>query len=371
MAERTGRPTWAPRLVTLLLAPLACYLAYQLGLAFGPAQQSGSAEPKPIVTRLGSGLEIAAADLDLGEVWEDPDFVRSVTITNRGDRSAMVLDLSGGCECTAIAPRSFTLRHGESQQIQVRIDLTHRFPHQFGADRRELALNLHPVLKESGVSAGAWTITGVIQSRVSLESRGVAFGDLCGQGGPPVTRKMRATAHVPLAGLEATLTPENGTATVHPVADQPNRYDIRVTPNPSLPRGPFRFPVALTAVLSDGRRVRCASFTVDGEMGSPARVVPDPVLLGEHLVGCTANAVVTVQFPTPGWVVDRVEAEHSDTMVTPTDPLNGRPTYCIAQPITKPGDQVCQMRVVARHPGGRIESLTATVLWHGSQRKDD
>jgi hypothetical protein len=193
-----GRPSFRRGLLVVLAVP-ACYLAYQLGVIVSAAggrpasdsRQDGSRTP------LVSGLEVAASDLDVGEVWEDPNFVRPVTITNRAGRPVEVMELRGGCECTAAEPRSFVLGPGESWRVEVKIDLTHRYPHQFGVERRELSVGLHPFLKDRGATAEGWKVTGVIKSRVSLEGRGIEFGDTCGQGGPPVTRKMRATAHVP------------------------------------------------------------------------------------------------------------------------------------------------------------------------------
>lgn len=314
------------------------------------------------------GLEAAAEDLDFGEAWEDPEFVRTVTLTNRTDREVRVTGLTGGCECTSVEPQAFALAPGASQQIRVKIDLTHRYPHQFGIDRRELAVSVYPRFADRGAAAGGWTLRGVVKSRVSVDGRELAFADLCGQG-ESVTRAMKATAHVPLANLEATCPADKATVSVVPSAKRPGGYDVRVTPNPDLPLGPFRFDVALTATLPDGAKHRCVAFAVAGEMRSPVRVIPDPVLLGERPVGETAEATVSVRFPA-GWSVDRVETERSDTRVSPTEPLDGRPTYRISQLISKQGDGTCQVRFVCRKPDGQLETIPATVRWYGEPRAE-
>jgi hypothetical protein len=357
------------RVVFVVLAVPACYLAYQLGVIVSAAGgRTGDATKADAARHKINGLEVAASDLDIGEVWEEPNFVRPVTITNRADRPVEVVDLRGGCECTAVEPRSFALGPGESQRVQVRIDLTHRYPHQFGVERREISLGLFPHLKERGATAAGWTITGGVKSRVSLEGRGIEFGDTCGQGGPPVTRKMRATAHVPLAGLDASCPAEMATVGVRRVGES-GQYHVTVTPNPSLPLGPFTFEVALTATLPDGSKFACSSFRVGGEMRSPVRVVPDPVLFGEHAVGATAEAFVSVRFPAASWSVDRVETELSETSVTPADPIDGRPAYRITQPVTKAGDRNCVVRFVVRKPDGKLETVPATLRWHGESAR--
>lgn len=310
------------------------------------------------------------SDLDLGEVWEDPEYVRDLTICNRGSQSVQVNGMRGGCECTAVNPQAFTLAPGASQQVRVKIDLTHRTPHQFGVDRRELALTIHPTFADRGIAAEGWAIRGVIKSRVSVDGRELAFGDTCGQG-ESVTRTMKATAHVPLAALEATAPSDKATVSVVPAPKRPGGYDIPVTPNPDLPLGPVRFDVALTATMSDGAKHRCVAFGVYGEMRSPVRIISDPVLLGEHPVGSTPEAVVSVRFPAASWSVDRIETEHPDTRVIPTDKLDGRPAYRISQPISKPGDGTCQVRFVCRKPNGQLETMPATLQWYGHTRREE
>ena len=50
---------------------------------------------------------------------------------------------------------------------------------------------------DRGIASDGWALRGVVKSRVSVDGRELAFGDQCGQG-KPVTRVMKATAHVPL-----------------------------------------------------------------------------------------------------------------------------------------------------------------------------
>lgn len=299
-----------------------------------------------------------------------PEFVHRLTIRNPGKQMVRVVNMQGGCECTSVEPRAFTVPPGGLQQVAVKIDLTHRYPFQFGVDRRELALTVHPAFEGRGIAAEAWTIRGVVKSRVSVDGRELTFADICGQG-EAATRSMKATAHVPLANLEATAPPDKATVSVVPAPKRPGGYDVRVTPNPDLPLGPFQFEVALTATMPDGVKYRCVSFRVTGEMGSPVRVVPNPVLLGEHSVGSMAEAIVSIRLPSSGWTIDRVETELSNTTVTRGPPLDDRPSFTIAQPISKPGDGTCQIRFVCRKPNGQLETMPATVRWYGAPRAEE
>jgi hypothetical protein len=313
---------------------------------------------------------VSAADLDFGEAWEHPEFVRELTLRNRNSHTVRVAKIHGGCECLSVNPSGFDLGPGESRVVQVKLDLTHRYPYQFGVELRELAVTIHPEFAGRGIAAEAWKVRGVVKSRVSVDGRELAFADLCGQG-EAVTRAMKATAHVPLANLEANAPPDKAAVAVIPAPKRPGGYDIRVTPRPDLPLGPFQFDVALTAITPDGAKHRCVAFRVTGEMRSPVRIIPDTVLMGEHPVGATAESTVSIRFPGPGWTVDRVETELVNTIVTRAPSLDDRPTYRIAQTIPKSGDGWCQVRFVCRKPDGQLETVPAAVRWRGERRTEE
>ncbi len=121
----------------------------------------------------------------------------------------------------------------------------------------------------------------------------------------------------------------------------------------------------MNAVTPDGVKHRCVAFRVSGEMRSPVRVVPDIVLLGEHPVGAISESIVSIRFPTEAWLLNRIETEHTDTRVLPTEPLDGHPAYRILQPITNPSDGTCQVRFVCTKPNGQLETVTTTLRWYG------
>ena len=92
------------------------------------------AEPKPVMP-----LEVDAAALDVGEVWEDSRFEWSVPVTNR---SAGVLHLQrwqASCDCLGIEPAATDFQPGETKTAKVRVNLTKWLdpkssgPHPLGA----------------------------------------------------------------------------------------------------------------------------------------------------------------------------------------------------------------------------------------------
>lgn len=354
-------------LISVFVGIPACYAAYSAGVALAPQSpgRRAATTPQTDSQRPINGLCVDAADLDFGEVWEDPHFVRTLIVRNTGSHAVVVSNMQGSCECTAVEPVAFRIAPGGEQRVAVKIDLTHRFPYHFGMDLREISVRVFPTFADRGAAAESWAVHGVVKSRVSVDGRDLAFGDLCGQGGPAVTRAMKATAHVPLVAVEATAPADKATVRVVPAPKRPGGYDVRVTPNPDLPLGPFQFEVQLTATMPDGAKYKCVGFRVQGETRSPVRVIPDQVLLGEHPTGITTEATVSVQFPGAGWSVDRVETERTDTVVTAAPSLDNRPTYRVSQLIAKPGDHTAQVRFVCRKPNGQFETVPATVRWYG------
>jgi len=364
-AECPGGAAGWRRVLTLILAVPACLLAYQLGLALRPPNTADRSNSSPPL-RLSSGLEAELKGLEVGEVWEDPSYQTIVVVKNRADHRIEVSDLSGSCACTLVEPRSFTLNPGEEVSIRVTIDLTHRFPHQFGVERRELSIDLRPTLRDRGVTADGWRVTGVIRSRVSLDSRDLAFMDLCQEDGPPVSRRMGLTAHVPLTALRAEVPPGVATAQVVPVAEQPGRYHVVVTPNTHMPRGPFRFKVILTAELPDGRVLRVSEFPVEGEIAPPVRVAPDCTDLGDQPVGTKAETVVTVILPQGAeWSVGRVDSAAANTTIKSGPIVDGNPTYLVSYPIDQVGRRSTQVRFLAVRTNGASELVTAQVRANG------
>jgi hypothetical protein len=184
--------------------------------------------------------------------------------------------------------------------------------------------------------------------------------------GPAVSRKVRATAHVPIDRLDASAVPDLAVARVESVADNPGQYCIIVSPRPDLPVGPFRFDVQVRAVTADAVVHPGASIEVSGEMQSPCRVFPRLILLGEHTILDCAEADMTVWLPANGWGIDRIETDSPDTSVSRAGVgPDGGMGLRVTQRIARAGDQVAAIRIVVHTPDGQTEVLPVEVRYHG------
>src|SRR5579875_1916054 len=100
-----------------------------LGASFGGAYWAGlaarNAEQLPPMEVI-EGLAVAAADLDLGEVWEEKDIAWRLPIRNQTEGRIEIHDLVQTCGCTDIKPRRLSIAAGETATVDLTLDLTHR-----------------------------------------------------------------------------------------------------------------------------------------------------------------------------------------------------------------------------------------------------
>src|SRR5579871_5337245 len=130
----TGRlRNWPARAVTYALILPACVGAWYFGSLLAAGRHNNpDNSPEAALASTMDGLFIDSTALNLGELWEDPDCVRTLTVENRNDRRIEIVNFSTSCDCTSIEPRSLSLEPGQSREIRVKLDLMHRLPYQSG-----------------------------------------------------------------------------------------------------------------------------------------------------------------------------------------------------------------------------------------------
>lgn len=366
----TKRPIWHSLAFKALLIALTCFGAYFAGKNLGgkPRGDGDRVATADHLENTVGGLYIEASSLAIGEVWESPEHVVPLTLSNRSDRTIHVAKFMTSCECTQVEPSEFAIGPNASKEVRVKLDLTHRQIYQVGNAIRSISLDLTPVFQDSPLPANKWVITGAIKSRVTLSADLLHFEDMCNRQAKPVTRVIRAVAHDGTISLEAI--PQSPGVVAKSVArqDKPGQFDIQVTPDPEMPAGPFRSRVDVTAIGVDGKRHLCAWFTVDGDMQPPGRLVPSLVLLGDHAIGSKATATISVVIPSgPGWSVEKAETDSIDTTVRAGETKNGVSNFEITQVINGKKDQTRTIYVVVLGPGGVKSRSTATVSFYGSE----
>lgn len=333
----------------------------RLPSALGLRQQEQRTPPPTV-----RGLYIEPQTLDLGEVWETPQHTFRLTIQNFGKAAQLISGFQTTCGCLQLDPSEQTIASGDKAEFTCKLNLMRRLPHQLGLARRPVSVHLDPVFKGDSAATRGWEVKGVALSRASISTAELAFEDRCAHEGPRVWQKARATAHVPLKSLQASVVPKSAAIRIEKSAANPEEFLIFVSPNPSLPVGQFQFEVQLQALSVEDEVYPCSSIHVGGNMQPPSRVTPRLVLLGEQTVSSEAEADVTLQLPASDWKIDHIETDTTDTLVRQGKPdREGRVPLHIRQQIRQIGDGVATIRIAVRKPNKQIENVPMEVRYYG------
>src|SRR5260370_952595 len=77
----------------------------------------------------------------------------------------------------AVEPRKLTIPSGETATVRLKLDLTHRTQREIGQKERPFLVEATPVFKSGRGQGAGWKLTGVLKSRVTLDSLAIYFGE--------------------------------------------------------------------------------------------------------------------------------------------------------------------------------------------------
>jgi hypothetical protein len=348
----------------ILVAGGSCAGAYWLGTTLG---RSGTTPP-PTSVQVVEGLEVDAADLDAGEVWERPDFVHPIVIRNRRSATAEIKGFVASCGCLMVEQHTLAIPAGETATVRLKLDLTHRALHELGQAVRPLHVEIRPFCKGVVSQESGWLLHGVVKSALTLDTLSLHLGDALVSGAAPFSRKVRATMHVPGGSLRATANPDLVTVDVRQSPGETNEFELDIAPRKGLPVGPFTCNLKLEVVSPAGEVLPGATLPIRGTTQPPVRALPARLLLGSRRIGSTAQATVTLQVPEgENWRVDHIEVESTDVVVDAVA-VAGIPagrTYRVRQRIVLEGPQTSAVRFVVRKGGGPLEIVAMAVCYDG------
>ena len=176
--------------LTIGLAALALILGGGAGIAFHRQAQQYA------------GLNIAPADLDFGNAWEQRAFPLTVTLHNGSNRPIAVADLQTSCSCTAVEPRECVVPAGGSLPLHLTLDLTTAFD-QRPAEQATFTVRLAACTGPT-VPAGlpAWELHGLVARPIVFRPGTLEIETVRGQ--PPAFVAVRVEPRLPLAGVSIT-----------------------------------------------------------------------------------------------------------------------------------------------------------------------
>ena len=323
-------------IVLAILVPISCLAAYLLGANWLGINSGGSPKfPSPTPRfHVIDGLAVENAALDLGEIWEQTEYVHELVIRNQNPVTEEIQDILPSCGCLSVEPRTLNIPSGGTATVRLKIDLASRKPGEIGLANRPFVVEIWPIRKRSPERREGWQVHGIIRSRVTLDILALDFGDepVCGQ--PPLSRKVIARIHVPDVKLQVKAAPAHVTVEARPHLGSGDAFELTIAPKSLLEAGPFRCKVSLDLITDSGKRLSGVILPVSGRMRPEVRALPSRLVFGPRRVGQTVEATVTLQAPAGElWSVDHIELQSDDVRVERFDSprIVSRQTFRIRQ----------------------------------------
>ena len=133
----------------------------------GVIHKDAGADPVPTST---PALRIDAAELHFGDVWEQQDFIWPVTVQNTSATAKQITGFSGSCSCQTFSPREFTLQPGESQRVEVHLDLRANNSQALAEPVDNFAVAIWATVKGEPKDI-SWKLTGRVKRAVRCPDR--------------------------------------------------------------------------------------------------------------------------------------------------------------------------------------------------------
>ncbi len=239
--------------------------------------------PGPLPNR---GLTIDASHLDFGELWENSELSKRLSIANAGSSQVEILDWTSSCGCVAVRPRSFKIAPGAIQELAVDVDLRFLVARaESGSEAPPFSIKLIPQIRGSEAEQEGWIVKGRIKRLLRLDRAQVDFGDKLIRGESFPSRRFRVDAAVSLDELTAHTNPSQATVTV---VGGPTEFLLEICPCQDLQPGPFQFHILLQPRVSGGK-LPSKKLVVEGLVHECVELLPRPVELGIVTVGTNAR----------------------------------------------------------------------------------
>jgi hypothetical protein len=349
----------------MLLLPAFGFGAYYLGSNMG---RIATDSPAPSVQAI-DGLAVDAAALDLGEVWEQSDYIYDLVIHNQSETTAEIFDFAVSCGCVdSIEPRALSIRPGATAKARMKLNLAKRSFEERGQSKRSFNVDIQPLRKEIAKPQSAWRLHGVIRSRVTLDALSLDFGEEAVRGQPPLERKVMATVHVADSSLRARAIPDLATVRISPAKGSTSRFELGIAPRPTLPAGSFSCKLHIDLVAENGRQLPGAVLPIAGKMQAEVRALPVRLVFGPRRIGQSAEATVTLQTPVgEKWVVDHIEMESDDVSVerVAQAQIPSSQTFRVRQYIRKAGRHASKVRFFVRKESNDPVPIAMEVSYDG------
>lgn len=272
-------------------------------------------------------LTVLPADLNLGEVWQQPELKFSIPVRNRTRQAMRVADISTTCNCTQITPKSFEVPAGESVTLSGVIDLMRSIDRE-NAMQQEFVVGIKATLESRYGEQPVvleWPLQGVARRALRVEPPTI---DLLGawevvQHHFAPTVELEITPQLEIGAIKPEWNAREGDVVVTGPLEG-NEYILLFTPSTLLPRGSVNTRINLRTVLANGSQGPDIEVPVRGEVVGPVRLSPERVTLRRaNVIEVSSHEAVTVNIvsavDTDWRLVDWSSTPEGIVVVTPKD----------------------------------------------------
>lgn len=224
-------------------------------------------------------LFVDEADLDLGTIWQQPNYECAVLIYNKSTRDVAISNLQPSCNCTEVSPRSFSLRPNESRRVNLSIDLMNGISAD-GEVIEPFLVSLEAQVSRPRTVVEELRIKGFVRRSFVVKPQKVHLVGASEiiDGVLPKRFFLEVDPQLDISELTARVSKEIGDVRVIR-RDATHTYEVELRPKGNLPRGPIKGTLALESVLPSGESGPKLEIEVRGQVSGPVGLSPPEIVV--------------------------------------------------------------------------------------------
>ena len=282
-------------------------------------------------------LSVESGCLELGTVWEQPEFPWELPIRNDSQHDVSITGYVSSCACAKIEPQQLTIPAGCTRDIHLTIDLQSSLGEDDLSPERELRIRIAPKTANGRDLAGNWVMRGHVRTALKLRQM-PRFIDRSEKAQPIPPLVFDFNARVPVRGIRVTVSNSDFLVEVERFTPE-NVFRVTVRAAKALARGSFTFKLAVRPEVEGGESVPPGVYAVSGEIVADIQPTPKAVNLGAiplGFVGC--ETIVFASLTNEKFTVKAVDNRDAGLAIRA---LDGRPdTFVITQSAVATGPKL-------------------------------
>lgn len=322
------------------------------------------------------GLKISNASLNLGHVWESPEYRWPISVANTTPEYMDSVRVSASCSCVSAFPSAFSLPAEGSTQVQLLLNLQKN-----GVNTQRLSwpfdVQVFAFSNGRDTKPTTWNVKGTVhQSPLEILPTHVDFGDSLVFGSEFHPKHLEVICRRKISSLSVSADESVVAVSLKPTGN--DRYRVVIQPRSDLEFGDHDFLLLFQADVSQSDlppslarvcdyRLPCTANVVQGGYAVPASINFGVVKIGQTLTETVSvgHLLKSVEFSVAA-KIEEVEAD-SPTDIEP-DQNSGlsaqRKIFRISQRADKLGPNSSTATFIVSLPGHTAQTINVPISYH-------